>query len=235
MRRVVRRSIAVMLSLSVFSTQFLGCGSEPQDSGSAPADVQPSKGFDGKTLFKGMFLGIGPAARAFPEVWQHPMVVSRVKEAKQTPEEVERHSEQLLARIEKLDPTFFERLGRDIQSGDHVAIQAMLAETKETLRAAMEQQKKEQPTEGAPAEGKDPVEATLTAAKLTDYIYRFEYVAVDMYGVAWVAVVIVVIDFNVAPTGGIDSNSSLNEDSWVDMLANRDFACLAADGSCTSR
>lgn len=235
MQRVVRRSIAVMLSLSVFSAQLLGCGGEPQATESAPADVQPAKRFDGKTLFKGMFLGVGPAASAFPEVWQHPMVVSRLKEAKQTPEEVERHSEKLLARIEKLDPTFFERLGRDIQSGDHVAIQAMLAETRQTLRTAMEQQKKEQPAEGAPSDGRDPVEAALKTGKWTDHIYTYDYVAVDMYAVAWVAVVIVVIDFNVAPTGGIDSNNSLNDDSWVDMLANRDFACLAEDGSCTSR
>lgn len=101
------------------------------------ADVRD---FDGKTLYRGLVQWQGPASGLIPEV-------EEIKELLWEPfndpylrkyaAEIEKFNERLLAEIPKIDPTFFGRFEKAIESGDHLAVQLALHEAGEiTLKAA---------------------------------------------------------------------------------------------------
>lgn len=102
------------------------CGGEPE-----PTHAQSA--VTGEEAFKGLFFGEGAVAARLPEVTGS-LALSNLP-----PEEQARHAQrrtQLVASIKDADPTFFERFGADIQSGNHLRIEQALNEGLAVMKTA---------------------------------------------------------------------------------------------------
>lgn len=96
--------------------------------------------FDGETLYRGLVQWRGPAADLVPEVQE---VKDLLREPFNDPglqkyaAEIDEVHDRLLAAIPAIDPTFFDRFEKAIESGDHLLVQRALSEAGEvTLEAA---------------------------------------------------------------------------------------------------
>ncbi|WP_101787018.1 hypothetical protein [Nonomuraea indica] len=78
--------------------------------GTARGESSPAR-YDGKELYRGLFLAEGPVARAHPELSLHQGQPWTTAEA-----------DDLTARIEALEPGFFDGFAAGITSGDRVRI-----------------------------------------------------------------------------------------------------------------
>jgi SdpC family antimicrobial peptide len=82
---------------------------------------------DGKTIFRGLFFGDAPVGQMLPEIWSRVSIEdpSWTDEQRQALASLK---QELIAEMERADPTFFERFRVATTSGDHVRIKRALAE-----------------------------------------------------------------------------------------------------------
>jgi SdpC family antimicrobial peptide len=93
------------------------------------------KRLSGEEVFRGLVLGEGTVAEQFPEVWgsfSHRQFTLEEREAH------ERTKAQLVADIRQADPTFFDRFGAAMQSGDHLRIERAMDESAVLVKQAVQ-------------------------------------------------------------------------------------------------
>ncbi len=129
MKTSIKVSITAVLLLAV---TFLGA---PQRTS---AGVRPvPKTFTGEQTFRGLLFGEAPVSQLFPEIWTS----ERVKYALGTKEralEFNQIKEAVVKWVKISDPGLMERFGREMQSGDHLRIQATLQEAGEKISTAIQ-------------------------------------------------------------------------------------------------
>ena len=76
-------------------------------------------GYDGETIFRGLFFGVGPVADVLPELWQNPDV-------DQAREQLESAASRVIAQIRREDDTYFGRFQAELQSRDRLRISRAL-------------------------------------------------------------------------------------------------------------
>ena len=122
------RRTRVLAYLTLCTFAMSACGSE---SPLAPTrHVVPQ---DGETLFRGLVFGEGAVAKEFPEIWGGKKIDDPSWTADQR-EAVLQAKTALIADMRTADPTFFDRYGAAIQSGDRLRIERMLDESGKLLR-----------------------------------------------------------------------------------------------------
>jgi SdpC family antimicrobial peptide len=89
--------------------------------------------YDGETLFNGLFLATGPIADLFPELW------SRIELTDQQTQEIAGYAAQFSAHIKNVDPSFYERFAKEIQSGDRLRIAGAVEDAGGTFARYLEE------------------------------------------------------------------------------------------------
>lgn len=83
----------------------------------------------GIEIFKGLFFGEGKVATLFPEVWKNPEVqANRAALSKVERKKIEAAKRDLITFINKRAPSFFDRFGTELQSGDPLRVETALNE-----------------------------------------------------------------------------------------------------------
>jgi SdpC family antimicrobial peptide len=182
------RGLAALLASLML---YMGCA--------VPATAQqPNLRYDGETIFRGVFLDDGPVTKLFPEIWENPTVVGYRDQAVQAGSEEQAAAGQqaLIAALRAQDPTFFDRFGKEMQSGDRIRIKAAMTEARNRLI-------KEAGNSASPSH-------SLQSA------YYYKWVAVWLAVAVAVAVALVLV---IEDQG--QSMSGLQRDVMVDLVAKR--------------
>lgn len=203
------------MAFVTFSTFGMGCGPEVEPGAGASAAVEARRLETGRDLFKGMVFGVGPAAHHFDDLWKRPEVQARLEGGAEFESKRELAAERLMAQIEAQDPTFFERFGADLRSGDHLTIDRLLTETKEVTTAAAEGLRTAAGLQAGTAVQRVELEAGF-------WLYEETFVAVAVAAV----LLIVVTQIDVTPVMENQEHSALRRDTWVDMLAKKSFYAM---------
>jgi len=88
-----------------------------------------SRAYSGETLFRAVFFADGPAAENIPEL-QRAKAAYGLNQLNEKQRAAARNLEDsLISRFRQADPAFFKRFQREIQSGDHRRVQAMLQQS----------------------------------------------------------------------------------------------------------
>jgi SdpC family antimicrobial peptide len=88
---------------------------------------------DGETVFRGGLLDDGPVARLLPEIWENPVIMGYRDHADLTGQTTEA-VQLLIAALRAQAPTFFDRFGTEMQSGDHIRILRAIDEGGDRLK-----------------------------------------------------------------------------------------------------
>jgi SdpC family antimicrobial peptide len=201
-------TVAAMALLSITSLGA-GCGGTQEEAAASPPDVQArQQSLSGRELYKGMFFGVGPAARHFDDIWQHPKFQAGLSRP-EVRQQRERTAERLVAKLEAADPAFFDRFSRDLRSRDHLTIDRLVATAQEKTVAAV---------------------AALRQEDGLGEQVRGSAIAAEQPGV------IVVVDVLVEQTVEVTTQywlfpgpppmadvNGLFRDEWVDSLVNKSF------------
>lgn len=204
--------LSASMAFLTFSTFGVGCG--PGDTGNnTPGTMSRQQALSGHELYKGMIFGVGSGAAFFDEIWQRPDIQAQMArpgvQAKR-----EQAAERLAAKINEIDPTFFDRFSQDLRSGNHLVIDRLITETKDLTFAAAQALGKEA--------GVD-ISADAVATSAPKPVIYIE-TAVAVVVAAIVFVIITAID--VTPVAEGSQASALRRDAWVDLLANKSFDAL---------
>jgi len=203
------------MAFITFSTFGMGCG--PGDMGSGtqqPSAAEAQRLETGRDLYKGMVFGVGPSAHHFDDLWQRPEVKARLEGGAELQSKRELAAETLMAKVDALDPTFFERFGTDLRSGDHLTIDRLLTETKTVTQAAADALRQERGLKEAAVQNVELQAGT--------WFYEETVVAVAIAAV----LLVVVTQIDVTPVMEDQQASALRRDTWVDMLAKKSFHAL---------
>lgn len=98
----------------------------------ALAGSRAAKAYTGEEIFSGINFGKGEVAKLFPEIWK-----SFHTNNKDSLRAFDLLREKVVAEIKASDPTFMERYGREMQSGDHLRIDGALKESSAKITSAM--------------------------------------------------------------------------------------------------
>jgi SdpC family antimicrobial peptide len=196
-------TVAAMALLGITSLGA-GCGGAQEEAGTSPsaAEARP-QALSGRELYKGMFFGVGPAARHFDELWKHPEFQAKLA-SPELRQEREQAAERLAARIEAEDPAFFDRFSRGLGSHDHLTLDRLVAAAQEKSEAAAAALRKEG--------GGERVRGTALAVQEPGVIVIVEQ-TVDVTNQYWL--------FPGPPP--MAATTGLLRDEWVDVLANKSF------------
>ena len=93
--------------------------------------------FTGEQVFRGVNFGDGPVAKLFPEVWKSAEVAEQLGDNKRV-KSFSILREKVVSEINLADPTFMNRYGQEMQSGEHLRIQGALEESSHKITAAMQ-------------------------------------------------------------------------------------------------
>lgn len=155
--------------------------------------------FTGEQIFRGIFFGQDPVSHLFPEMWGKDQ--AKVSEWNEM-------DEQIVARIIANDWTFMARFAAEMQSGEHLRVQAGLEEAgQSTIRAMQELGYLDK--EGNPAEG-------LASG---DCLFAFR-VVVAVY-VAAVAVVVWAFLYYKPRPGFVGDPSVLHRETLIQLITER--------------
>jgi SdpC family antimicrobial peptide len=125
--RALSRTLAAAAAVAVLAA----CSEGARQSPTAPR-VHAARQWDGESLFRGLVLGDGDVAQAFPEIWAGRQVESPTW----TPAErlrVRQARTALVASMRRSDPQFFDRFGQALNSGDPVRIDAAMEDARAVL------------------------------------------------------------------------------------------------------
>ncbi|HEX6940530.1 MAG TPA: hypothetical protein VF158_14030 [Longimicrobiales bacterium] len=134
--------------------------------------------FSGEAAFRGIVFGQGEVAERLPALWSMSL---RERFPEVSDEQIRQAADAVVKRIREADPTFLDRFGRAVQSGDHVLVSEILEETGTVLRLAY----------AGEAAAEDPYSLDGTIFHVYRQIEFWEYLAVYRYGAlfeaAWLA------------------------------------------------
>jgi SdpC family antimicrobial peptide len=169
----------------------------------------------GEDLFKGCFFGVGPGAAFFPEVWENPQVKARMESATRgvPRQEVAAFA---VAHIREKDAGFFDRFGRDLQSGDHVLVARALEESKKHLvEGGKAYRSSRSSTSNVAGTGVGGDDGGGSDPNIGVWFYYDVAVALD------IAVAVAIVAF--AVVGAEADQSALQHDTWVNGIAQKDW------------
>jgi SdpC family antimicrobial peptide len=185
--------------------------------GSTPQAAQEHHRYDGETIFRGLYFGQGPVAELFPELWKQERYLATKKQL--TSKDEQRLTEvqnKIVARLRDQDKGFFDRFGKTMQSGDHLAIQKSLEETGKLLYAATRAET-----------GRDafaPIQSIADVYRYVDiweYIELYEFIAIY----EWVVLVLYVgpewVDARAQGLAALKGVTRLEREEWINLLATR--------------
>lgn len=178
-----------------------------------PAQTPPSR-YDGETIFRGVLLDDGPVAKLFPEFWSKASLATYEKMAAErgSQERAAAAKQKIITFLRAQDPTFFDRFGVEMQSGDPVRIQQAVTE-------AGTRMKKEIQTEFSSASGDViPVDIDTDVEYYYYYYYYYYAAAAAAIVIAIAAALVEVLD---ADSNASDSHSALQRDVYVAQIAQR--------------
>lgn len=113
-----------LICLSVFG--LTSCGSNT--SSQSPVVIK-SEGFSslsGRQFFEGLLFGQGEAAKALPEIWQDPQIVSMMLGEPKSNTEVMNAISLVENKLSKDDPSIFDRFKSDMTSGNPLLVETAL-------------------------------------------------------------------------------------------------------------
>lgn len=100
------------------------------------AQSQSSSKFTGEEVFRGILFGEDPVAKLFPEIWASDEVAEQL-DTKEKVKAWEALKEEVITHIKTNDPTFMDRFGVEMQSGEHLRIQNAMSEASEKITTAL--------------------------------------------------------------------------------------------------
>lgn len=118
-------STILVLSLVTLGTPLAGI-----------AQGTPNQSFTGEEVFRGIMFGQAPVAQLFPEIWSSDDVAEQLN-TKEKVKAWDALTESVVSQIKTADPTFMDRFGQEMQSGDHLRIQNGMIEASEKMFNAM--------------------------------------------------------------------------------------------------
>jgi SdpC family antimicrobial peptide len=178
--------VAFTLLMAVFSHSSL-------------AENSVKKGYTGEEIYRGVFLGEGEVGNLFPEIWDNYKSQFSGKEWSEL-------KEAMVLALKESDPTFFDRFGEEMQSGDHLRIQSIIAESRSILKNSPQSKK---------ILGKliqDDSENATPKVRQDVYIYD-QFVLVFKWLALWVETTV--------PNPSIETTNKLYQETLVDMVATR--------------
>jgi SdpC family antimicrobial peptide len=139
-QRFPRLTVLAGAVTAVLVTSVIACGNNDR---AALAGARTA--LSGEEVFRGLVFREGAVAAVFTETGgslpPRKLTLGQ-REAR------ERESEQLMADIRKADPTFFDRFGSDLQSGDHLRIEQALRESAVLVKQAIRKRNPAAPMPG---------------------------------------------------------------------------------------
>jgi SdpC family antimicrobial peptide len=160
----------------------------------------------GEDLFLGIFFGEGQVGQLLPEIWKGRSTSSRALSPEKT-EQVLQAEANIVAEIHKQDPSFFQRFGLAVTSGDHFEVEAALMEAGSRLHTVSDAAQK-------------------GASNKAPNVWVDRETVLYWYLAGVVFLIAAVIDFNPATeveTQGLQSEggSRLKRDVVIDLVATR--------------
>jgi SdpC family antimicrobial peptide len=193
----MKRLIALLL---VATTALAGCAVDPAADAPTESSTQLTE-YSGQELYTGIFFGQGRAGGLVPSIASYVDSSGTMDAAK-----LQRMND-LVARIEAVQPGFFSTFAADVQSGDHLVIEAALrraAQASGEATAALE---------------KTTLDELIASAQPTGTKMK-PSLWVDIEVAIFAVVVLVVFAIDATPLhGGVDQE--LVMDSLTDELAAR--------------
>jgi SdpC family antimicrobial peptide len=206
------RRIAVTMAMSLVATVGLAAAGKPATASTPPVGsvitAKPtapaaSVRFDGATLLKGLFFGLGPAAARYPD-----LRLARVE----VPAEVAARLDLVTADIEARDPGYFARFANAMYSGDHLEIQAAAEDAGSRFRAAA------QDRYGTPSATPDG-RGTCAAINLVA-VANLAVVLNVVAAIVAVGAGLLILVRNIGMVPGSGQPQSLSAEQWVDNVAS---------------
>ena len=169
---------------------------------------QETKRFSGEQIFRGINFGDGPVAELFPEVWKNSQVLQQFGNERGVKALIILR-EKIILEIKTSDPTFMDKYSREMQSGEHLRIQAAMEESKRKITIAMQ-------TTGVINESymTDRADMDVVINTLTYWV-----TAVQLISFSWVLTPITIVIFPILQTEGNTSNFS--RENYVNSVADR--------------
>jgi SdpC family antimicrobial peptide len=211
--RHLRRTAVVVVMAMVAAGGLNAAGpsasaARPESSAdSAVAKTTPSrpKGYDGATLLKGLFFGLGPAAVRHPD-----LVLARVEGA-----EAATRVDAMIAEAERREPGFLGRFSTAMYSGNHVDIQLAAEDAGRSLGDAA---KARYGTESAPEPDGTGTCVTVNLAVAVNVTLAFNFAAFAAVAVYTAFAMWASVYFD--PSGpSPDVSRDLAAERWVDAVA----------------
>lgn len=175
------------------------------DRGTASDASGDATSYDGRTLFEGLFFGIGPVADEFPELASAPA---------QPPQALVGAVDQVVSRMERLQPRFFDRFAATMTSGDRPAVERELERAQQLMARAVMIEFERRAPEGQV--GADCivfwVAGAITLAVAGNVAYAVN--AVRAGNVAWT------VNWVFAAASN-NMDASIEREMWVDRIAGR--------------
>jgi SdpC family antimicrobial peptide len=151
------------------------------------------EGYTGEVVFRGVFFGEGEVADLFPEIWGN--YKSQVNS-----KEWIKLKESIISSLKTNNPTFLDKFGKEMQSGNHFRIQSILIEGSNLLRNLGFDNKMSE---------KSAVENTIT---ITERVLDVDIIKQTL--------VVVDIAFMVTPEN-VDGSSKLYRDIFINLIADK--------------
>lgn len=198
----------------------------------AATDAEAAAGYDGETLFRGLFFGAGPAASLFPEIWRdtgYAKTVSQLRAEAGVADYERSMHDALVEQMRSVDASVFNRFKGGVVSGDPLAVDASLKDAGEALIEACVVKFGEPPSFGS---GASPTpEAIFFALALVVTVAAVVHAGVVIYSwvaaavfVAVAAALVKVVPSNRHVPKGTPSGSHISRleyEMWVDSVAQR--------------
>ncbi len=221
--RICRQSLAVCLA------PLIACNAIPTSSSSSTAARLERTSYDGETILRGLFFGVGPVAGFFPEIWDNARV-RQLKEASQlSPEMQLKNVDAIVAKLTQDHPEFWVSFADNVQSGDRVRIERAILDAAQLLSAMFSVNMS---TDGVPCNVvvtdpsvSKPTIVAVDAAAAAAAVVTISAAAAAI-AVAIVAVVVIFFFF-LGASSDDDKGSTLRRDFWIDLIATR----LGPEGS----
>jgi SdpC family antimicrobial peptide len=121
----MKQLIAILL---ILSNLLYACTS--------PNATPSAKTFSGQELFSGLYFGQGEVSEMLPEVWQHPEVTA-LKAQDGVPAKLKAVSQDLIKKIDQVNPDFFKNFAAGMQSGQHLKVQKTYEEGLKIIGSTM--------------------------------------------------------------------------------------------------
>lgn len=210
-------------ALALGLASLTACNAIPTSGASSITARLERTNYDGQTLLRGLFFGIGPVAELFPEIWDSPRV-RQLREANQlSPELLSKNVDAMIGKLNEEQPKFWVSFADNVQSGDRVRIEKAILDAANLISAVVSVNVT---TDGLPCNVvvTDPsvskptvvaVDAAAAAAAVVTIAAAAAAVAVT------IVAVVVIFFFFLGASGDDDKNSTLRRDWSIDLIATR--------------